>query len=68
MSGKGPAVVDFTVECEWLGRVTAGIRARFCTGVKRGAGSAGKLIAKRTQERDPGLKIGRKLGNVGKNV
>jgi len=39
-------VVDFTVECEWLGRVTANIRARFCAGVKRGRGSAEKWIAK----------------------
>jgi len=38
-------VVDFTVECEWLGRLTAAIRARFCTGVKRGRGSAGKWVA-----------------------
>jgi hypothetical protein len=43
MSGKGSTVVDFTLECEWLGRVTADIRARFCTGVTRGRGSTGEV-------------------------
>ena len=42
---KGSTVVDFTVRCDWLGRVTADIRARFCPGVKRGRGSAGKWVA-----------------------
>jgi hypothetical protein len=38
------------------------------SGVKGGAGSAGKSVAKRTQERDPALKIARNPGNAGKNV
>jgi hypothetical protein len=61
-------VVDFTVECEWLGRVTAAIRARFCPGVKRGRGSAGKWVANAHKNAILALRTKGNFENVETNV
>ena len=42
----------------WIGDIRAGFLQERTSGVKRGAGSARKWVAKHTQERDPGLKSG----------